>query len=293
MRGAYVPYDIYISHPGTDMVRLPDGRFAVLEDNLRVPSGISYMLANRQVMKRLFPRMFRNDGARSVDRCGSALLATLGTELPDTDLGNPYAVARALTFEMENPASLVGCSTRARENARQVRDLISSPMWEQLNELYLYVHRVDTAWEWSTQPYEYFGEVREGMRILQGITDSTMQRAEGWQFIPVGRFLEWASAASSLVGLYSRSVLGPEHLWVDSDRYLDWVALLNGFAAFEAYCKVYMGTSAPSASRRSWCSTAASRTRSASPPTASRPRSTRSPRSPRPGPRPPTPTGSA
>jgi uncharacterized circularly permuted ATP-grasp superfamily protein len=51
MRGLHVPRDIYISVVGTDLVRLADGRFAVLEDNLRVPSGVSYMLANRQVMK--------------------------------------------------------------------------------------------------------------------------------------------------------------------------------------------------------------------------------------------------
>ena len=47
--------DIYVSVAGTDLVRLPDGQFAVLEDNLRVPSGVSYMLTNRQIIKRVFP----------------------------------------------------------------------------------------------------------------------------------------------------------------------------------------------------------------------------------------------
>src|SRR5262249_40598167 len=56
MRGLRVRRDIYISVTGTDLVRLADGRFAVLEDNLRVPSGVSYMLANRQVMKKVYPR---------------------------------------------------------------------------------------------------------------------------------------------------------------------------------------------------------------------------------------------
>ena len=50
--------DIYVSVAGTDLVRLPDGRFAVLEDNLRVPSGVSYMLTNRQIIKRVFPELF-------------------------------------------------------------------------------------------------------------------------------------------------------------------------------------------------------------------------------------------
>src|SRR5277367_5674822 len=62
MRGLSVPRDIYVIVCGTDLVRLPDGSFAVLEDNLRVPSGVSYMLANRKVLKRVFPTMFQDYG---------------------------------------------------------------------------------------------------------------------------------------------------------------------------------------------------------------------------------------
>ncbi len=77
MRGVRVARDIYVSVVGTDLVRLPDGRFAVLEDNLRVPSGVSYMLANRQVMRHVFQNMFRNYGVRPIDHYGQALLSTL------------------------------------------------------------------------------------------------------------------------------------------------------------------------------------------------------------------------
>ena len=77
MRGLQVPGEIYISIVGTDLVRLKDGRFAVLEDNLRVPSGVSYMLANRQVIKRVFPGMFSDYGVRPIDQYGQVLLATL------------------------------------------------------------------------------------------------------------------------------------------------------------------------------------------------------------------------
>src|SRR4030088_2551873 len=77
MRRVHVPHDIYIAVDGTDLVRLPDGRFAVLEDNLRVPSGVSYMLANRQVMKRVFPSLFGSHGVRPIDNYGQALLSTL------------------------------------------------------------------------------------------------------------------------------------------------------------------------------------------------------------------------
>jgi len=82
MQGVAVRHDIYVSVAGTDLVRLPDGSFAVLEDNLRVPSGVSYMLTNRQVIKRIFPLLFSSYDVRPVDHYGQALLATLRALTP-------------------------------------------------------------------------------------------------------------------------------------------------------------------------------------------------------------------
>lgn len=83
MLGLNVPHDCYVSIVGTDLIRLPDGSFAVLEDNLRVPSGVSYMLANRQVMKRVFPSLFGSYGVRPIDHYGQALLSTLAALAPE------------------------------------------------------------------------------------------------------------------------------------------------------------------------------------------------------------------
>ena len=77
MRGIKIPLDSYVSIGGTDLVRVPDGQFAVLEDNLRVPSGVSYMLANREVMKRVLPEFFVSHPVRSIEHYGQALLHTL------------------------------------------------------------------------------------------------------------------------------------------------------------------------------------------------------------------------
>lgn len=82
MRGLSVPRDVYVSICGTDLARLPDGSFAVLEDNLRVPSGVSYMLANRKVLKRVFPTLFRDYGVSSVDHYAQGLLSTLRALAP-------------------------------------------------------------------------------------------------------------------------------------------------------------------------------------------------------------------
>ncbi len=83
MRGFSVPKNIYVTVVGTDLIRLPDGRFAVLEDNLRVPSGVSYMLTSRQVMKRVFPELFGTAGVRPIDHYAEALLSTLRALAPE------------------------------------------------------------------------------------------------------------------------------------------------------------------------------------------------------------------
>jgi uncharacterized circularly permuted ATP-grasp superfamily protein len=82
MRGVQVHRDIYVSVAGTDLVRLEDGRFVVLEDNLRVPSGVSYMLANREVTKRVFPGQFSRYNVKPIAHYGQALLATLRALVP-------------------------------------------------------------------------------------------------------------------------------------------------------------------------------------------------------------------
>ena len=78
MRGVPVPNDIYVSVCGTDVVRTHDG-FAVLEDNLRVPSGVSYMLACRAAMKQAFPRLYRAHGVREISQYPERLYATLAS----------------------------------------------------------------------------------------------------------------------------------------------------------------------------------------------------------------------
>jgi len=82
MRGVDVNRGVYVSIAGTDLVRLQDGRFVVLEDNLRVPSGVSYMLANRAVTKRVFPGLFDRYRVAPIAHYGQALLATLRALAP-------------------------------------------------------------------------------------------------------------------------------------------------------------------------------------------------------------------
>ena len=83
MRGLQVPRNVYVAVVGSDLIRMPSGEFVVLEDNLRVPSGVSYMLTNRRVMKRIFPNLFRRQGVRPIEHYTQALLSTLRSLSPE------------------------------------------------------------------------------------------------------------------------------------------------------------------------------------------------------------------
>ena len=152
---------------------------------------------------------------------------------------DPYSITRFLVFDAANGSSIVACVDEARDNARQVREQISSEMWEQLNRLYLQVKNADMDRLWHTEPHEFYRMVREGAHLFQGITDATMSHGEGWRFIQLGRYIERAGATAALLDAYV--ALSPEPPPDDdaSLAYQQWVSLLKSCTAFEAYSKVY------------------------------------------------------
>lgn len=91
MQGIKLPGDIYANVAGVDIVRAGEGEFYVLEDNLRVPSGVSYMLENRKVMMRLFPDLFATHPVQPVDHYPDLLLDTLRQVAP-TGAAEPTVV---------------------------------------------------------------------------------------------------------------------------------------------------------------------------------------------------------
>src|ERR1022692_1927699 len=92
MSGQHVPYDIYIHVAGIDIVRVDAENFYVLEDNARTPSGVSYMLENREIMLRLFPELFSRYRVAPVENYPDELLATLKSIAPPTASAEPTVV---------------------------------------------------------------------------------------------------------------------------------------------------------------------------------------------------------
>jgi uncharacterized alpha-E superfamily protein len=166
-------------------------------------------------------------------------IALASMNLAPMDTGDAYRMTQALTFDIKNKGSIVSSINAARENARQVREQISSEMWVQLNRLYLQAKNTGINDIWNSGPHDFFREVKEGIHLFQGITDTTMSHGEGWRFIQIGRFLERASASAALLDAHFAGMSGAQAATVETGDYLEWVGLLKSCTAFEAYCKVY------------------------------------------------------
>src|SRR6202140_830432 len=97
MIGLEVPGGLYAHIAGVDIVKHADGEYYVLEDNLRVPSGVSYMLENRRMMMRLFPELFANQSIKPVEHYPDLLLENLrgvapaGEDRPEVAVLTPGA----------------------------------------------------------------------------------------------------------------------------------------------------------------------------------------------------------
>ena len=101
-------------------------------------------------------------------------------------------VIQFLSFDEQNPNSILSCLRAARENARTVREMISSAMWEEVNKFYLMV-RSEAAGRLAVEaPYDFFNQIKMSSHLLQGVTDATMSRGEPWHFGRMGRLVERA-----------------------------------------------------------------------------------------------------
>lgn len=184
------------------------------------------------------------DAGEEADRRWRRLLS--GLRMPHAERVSTYDMTHSLIFDPGNRSSIVSSIAAARENARQVREQISSEMWEQLNRLYLRVKQTTMEQIWSAEPHRFLKSVKEGIYLFHGIVDATMAQSEGWHFIRIGRFLERAIATAALIDAhFTVFPLGEDEYEGEPLDYLSWLGLLRSCASFEAYCKVHTAVIRP------------------------------------------------
>jgi uncharacterized alpha-E superfamily protein len=146
----------------------------------------------------------------------------------DTVPATVREVLELLAFDTENPSSIAGSLTAARQNARGVRESLSSDIWECLNTTFLELsRRVSTARQFGPAPF--FTYVRQRAAMFSGYVASTISRDAGYDFLALGRSLERADMTARLL---AAAVSTPTR----SD---DWVTTLRACSAHEAYLRTY------------------------------------------------------
>jgi uncharacterized alpha-E superfamily protein len=145
------------------------------------------------------------------------------------------SVVQFLTFDNENPNSILSCLKSARENARGVREIISAEMWEHINKFYLSIRDGGSLDEVLDNPYAFFERVSVSGQQFLGVTDATMTHGEAWHFCQMGRMLERADKTSRILDV-KYFILLPKVSDVGTPfDDIQWLALLRSASALEMY----------------------------------------------------------
>jgi len=159
--------------------------------------------------------------------------------------GDLDAMARTLVFDSLNHASVTFCINGARENARQVREEISSEQWQRLNRLFHQMHSQHAQAQFRSSINDSLASVVDGIHLFKGVSDTTMIHGQGWQFIRLGRYLERSYATATLLEVYQAAMFQEREQDHSGYQYLELVGLLRCCTSFEAYCQVYTADLSP------------------------------------------------
>jgi uncharacterized alpha-E superfamily protein len=188
------------------------------------------------------------DGTVSPGRLWNALVCTFGDQADfwaRHGLADQAQVIHFLAFDAHNPNSSSNCLQAARENARTIRDMISSPMWEEINKAHLFVRAAATTQ--GEHPREFLDEVKRASQLITGVTDATMSHGEAWHFARMGRLIERADKTSRVLDVEAffqptadrgPAAIGPAGAEDAADA-VRWSAVLESASALEMYRKEY------------------------------------------------------
>jgi uncharacterized alpha-E superfamily protein len=187
------------------------------------------------------------EGVISQGRLWNALVCTFGDQADfwaRHGMADQAHVISFLAFDPGNPNSIASCLHAARENARTVRDLISTPMWEEINKVHLYVQSAAQRFGGWLHPREFLDEVKRASQLITGVADATMSHGEAWHFGRMGRLMERADKTSRVLDVeaFFLHPTAEANGAADERRAGDevqWSAVLESASALEMYRKQY------------------------------------------------------
>ena len=141
------------------------------------------------------------------------------------------------TFDRNYAHSIISCMTAARENARSVREIISSEMWENINNLFLNIADPGARQKAAKNPYKFYYDIKMGCHLILGIAFSTMAHGEAWHFSQLGRLLERADKTSRILDVKYFIILPRIDFVGSSLDNVQWTSLLKSISSLEMYRK--------------------------------------------------------
>ena len=147
------------------------------------------------------------------------------------------AVINFLTFDRQYFNSILSCLAAARENARSIREIISSEMWEHLNTFYLEMMDAMSPVRALQDPHRFFKTIQMHCHLFTGLLDSTMSHGEAWNFARIGMMLERADKTSRILDVKYFMLLPQVDLVNTPIDNIQWTAVLKSASAFEMYRK--------------------------------------------------------
>lgn len=148
-------------------------------------------------------------------------------------------VIQYLTFDREYENSVLSCLSAARENARTIREIIPSDMWEHVNTFYLRMKDAEAHLSTADVTQEFFADILKQSYAFIGMTMTTMTHNDGWHFCRVGRMLERADKTSRILDVkYFYLLPGVEAVGTTIDN-IQWSALLRSASALQMYRQQY------------------------------------------------------
>jgi uncharacterized alpha-E superfamily protein len=178
-------------------------------------------------------------GGASAETRWQRLVSSLGDPAGLEWNGDLDSMARTLIFDSVNRSAVTFCVNGARENARQVREEISTEQWQRLNRLFHQIHSPQAQAQFRANMNDLLASIVDGIHLFKGVSDTTMIHGQGWQFIRLGRYLERAYAIATLLEVFQPEIFTTAEREHSGYQYLEQVGLLRCCTAFEAYCQVY------------------------------------------------------
>ena len=150
------------------------------------------------------------------------------------------SVVEFLVFDPRNPNGIVESVSAARENARTVRDQLTSELWEEINRLYLFLRSAEARGRFEASPADFFGEVKNASLLLTGLGHATVMHGEGWHFVEAGRFIERGDQTTRILDVLHAAfpARGVPGSWTERHA-VEWAAVLRSCSAWDAYKSLY------------------------------------------------------